>query len=99
MKHLALVAAVLLSACGSTSHMKPLPPSPVNTVVVTNDRPVPVLCRAEINRARTAIDVAQRGMKLEQQNAMLRTTIAQKESYIKLLEAGIIGCGGKIHNR
>jgi hypothetical protein len=37
------------------------------------------------------------GRPLEEQNAAFRESIAELKSYIVALEAGIIGCGGKIN--
>lgn len=94
MKKLALLGLLALTACGE--HVATIPPPPKNTEVVNNDVPVPVLCKAEITKAQIAIDAAEKGLALEQQNAILRETIAQQKAYIQALEAGIIGCGGKL---
>lgn len=95
MKNLAiLVLFVSLAACG---HVDQLPPSPEKpAVVLDRDVPVPVLCTVELERVKASIDKAEKGMTLEGQNSMLRQTIAEQKSYIVQLEAGIIGCGGKI---
>jgi hypothetical protein len=95
MKKLAILALLSLAACGD-KHVETIPKPPENTEVVQNDVPIPVLCTVEIAKAEIAIDKAERGLKLEQQNAMLRQTIAEQKAYIKSLEAGIIGCGGKV---
>lgn len=95
MKKLAILAFLALAACGGDGVEK-IPKPPKNSDVIQNDVPVPVLCKAEIEKAEIAIDKAEEGLKLEQQNAMLRETIAQQKAYIKALEAGIIGCGGKL---
>lgn len=94
-KILALAGFTLLAACGG-QHPATLPPPPKNTEVVQQDIPVPVLCKAEIQKAKVKLDDMQEGKPLEEQNAAFRATIAQQKAYIIQLEAGIIGCGGKI---
>lgn len=97
MKILTLCAALLLTAC-ATNDLPKLPPAPTNTTVITADRPVAVLCKVDIKKVLISIDTAQIGMKLEEQNAMQRKSLAQQKKYITKLEAGVIGCGGKISN-
>jgi len=92
---LASAGLLMLAACGQKEDIK-LPPAPQNTKVVQQDIPVAVLCKVEIARARTKLDDMEEGKALEEQNAAFRETIAQQKSYIIALEAGIIGCGGKI---
>lgn len=94
-KILALAGFTLLAACGG-KHDLTLPPPPKNTEVVQQDIPVPVLCKVEIQKARVKLDEMEEGKPLEEQNAAMRETIAQQKAYIIQLEAGIIGCGGKI---
>ena len=95
MKKLIIAAlALTLAACGE--HPATLPPPPKTTEVVTRDIPVPVLCTVELKRAKVKLNDLQKGSKLEEQNAALRESIAQQQAYIIQLEAGIIGCGGKI---
>ena len=94
-KILALAGFTLLAACGQKESLT-LPPPPQNTEVVTQDVPVPVLCTVEIQRAKFKLDEMKKGKPLEEQNAAFRETIAQMQSYILSLEAGIIGCGGKV---
>lgn len=98
MKTVTLFAALLLSACATTNDLPKLPPAPTNTTVLTVDRPIPVLCKVDIKKVLISIDTAQLGMKLEEQNAMQRKSLAQQKKYITKLEAGVIGCGGKISN-
>ena len=95
-KILALTLFTLLAACGGKKDDLTLPPPPKNTEVVQQNIPVPVLCKVEMARAKTKLDDMEEGKKLEEQNAAFRETIAQLKSYIIALEAGIIGCGGKI---
>jgi hypothetical protein len=95
MKNLLVLTLFALAACGG-DHVEKLPKPPENSQVIKNDVPVPVLCKAEIAKAEIAIDKAEEGLKLEEQNAMLRQTIAEQKAYIKALEAGVIGCGGSI---
>ena len=95
MKRLAILACFLVAACG-VGHIHTIPDSPVVNNVVTNDVPVPVLCKAEIAKAQSAIDTAKTGLALEEQNAILRQSLAEQQAYIKALEAGVVGCGGKI---
>jgi predicted small lipoprotein YifL len=92
----AVTALVMLSACGGKQNIK-LPPPPKTTEVVVQNIPVPVLCTVEIKRAKVKLDSLQDADKLELQTAALRETIAEQKSYIVALEAGIIGCGGKIN--
>lgn len=94
-KILVLASLTLLAACGGKQTIT-LPPPPKNTEVVTQNIPVPVLCTVELDRAKVKLDAMEEGKKLEEQNAAMRETIAQQKSYIIALEAGIIGCGGKI---
>lgn len=94
-KALALIGFTLLAACGD-KHNLTLPPPPKNTEVVEQKIPVPVLCKVEIARAKVKLDDMVEGKPLEEQNAAFRETIAQQKSYIIALEAGIIGCGGKV---
>lgn len=94
-KILALAALTLLAACGQKESIT-LPPPPKNTEVVTQNIPVPVLCTVELERAKVKLSEMKEGKDLEEQTAAMRETIAQQKSYIIQLEAGIIGCGGKI---
>lgn len=94
-KFVILASAFALAACGGKDDIK-LPPPPKNTEVITQDIPVPVLCTVELERAKIKLDTMEKGRPLEEQNAAMRETIAQQKSYIIALEAGIIGCGGKI---
>lgn len=97
MKNLIIfLLALPLVACNA--HIETLPPPPTNTTVVTRDVPVPVLCTVELQRAKIKLNELKKGLKLEEQNAGLRETIAQQQTYILALEAGIVGCGGKINN-
>lgn len=96
-KILALALFTMLAACGGKKENLTLPPPPKNTEVVQQNIPVPVLCKAEIQRAKVKLDDMEEGKPLEQQNAAMRETIAQLKSYVVALEAGIIGCGGKIN--
>lgn len=95
-KILALAGFFALAACGQKEDLT-LPPPPKNTEVVQQDIPVPVLCKVEIDRAKVKLDSMENGKPLEEQTAAMRETIAQQQSYIIQLEAGIIGCGGKIN--
>jgi predicted small lipoprotein YifL len=94
-KILAMMGLVVLTACGEK--VGTLPPPPKTTEVVEQKIPVPVLCTVEIARQRTKLDRMEQGQPLEEQNAAMRESIAQQKSYIVMLEAGIIGCGGKIN--
>lgn len=94
-KILALAGFTLLAACGG-QHPATLPPPPKNTEVITQNIPVPVLCKVELDRAKVKLDDMETGKPLEEQTAAMRQTIAQQKAYIIQLEAGIIGCGGKI---
>lgn len=94
-KHLALLGLLALAACGKKP-LPTLPPPPKITEVVEQKIPVPVLCKVEIERAKTKLDNMETGKAMEEQNAAFRETIAQLKSYIVQLEAGIIGCGGKV---
>lgn len=86
---------MLLAACGD-KHPATLPPPPKTTEVVKQDIAIPVLCKVELARAKVKLDTMEEGRPLEEQNAAFRETIAGLKSYIVALEAGIIGCGGKI---
>jgi hypothetical protein len=98
MRKIIILAGLMtsLAACGGKKTTITLPAPPQTTTVVQQNIPVPVLCTVEIGRAKTALDDAKADMKLEEQNATFRQTIAQKEAYIVALESGIIGCGGKV---
>jgi len=95
MKKLSVLAFFALAACGGDKVVS-IPTPPQNTTVIHNDVPIPVMCKVEIEKAKIAINEAKRDLKLEEQNAILRQTIAQQAAYIKSLEAGIIGCGGAL---
>lgn len=90
-KCLMILGCMSLVGCSTTSK------DPTNLEIVTRDVPVPVLCQVEIDRAKFAINQAEAGLILEEQNAILRKTIAEQKAYIVALETGIIGCGGKIN--
>jgi len=94
-KTLALVGVFALSACGGKPEPR-IPPPPTNTEVITQDIPVPVLCTVELEKAKVKLDEMSEGRPLEEQTAAMRQTIAEQQAYIISLEAGIIGCGGKI---
>lgn len=94
-KYLILASVMVLAACGGKDDIK-LPPPPKNSEVITQEVPVPVLCTVELEKAKIKLDSMEKGRPLEEQNAAMRETIAQQKSYIIALEAGIIGCGGKI---
>lgn len=94
-KILAIAVLMSLAACGQKEDIR-LPNPPKNTEVVTQNIPVPVLCTVEIERAKVKLDSMEQGKPLEEQTAAMRETIAQQQAYIIALEAGIIGCGGKI---
>jgi len=94
-KTLAIAGLLLLAACGQKKAIT-LPPPPKNTEVVQQDIAIPVLCKVEIQRAQVKLDTMETGRPLEEQNAAFRATIAELKSYIVALEAGIIGCGGKV---
>ena len=95
-KLLALASISLLAACGQKQDIK-LPPPPKNTEVVEQKIAVPVLCTVTIQREKVKLDTMEQGKPLEEQTAAMRETIAQQQAYIIALEAGIIGCGGKIN--
>lgn len=69
---------------------------PTPTHVVDNLVPIPVLCKQTVKKQIPSIDDAKPNLPLEEQNVILRTTIAQQKSYIVELEAGVVGCGGII---
>lgn len=96
MKNVLVIAAVLvLASCASKSPITSTPPA-ASTKVVEQQVPVPQLCKVEIQKSKTDIEQAPRGLKLEQQNTILRKSVAQLKAYATALEAGILGCGGKI---
>ena len=93
---LATAGLLVLAACGQKEKIT-LPPPPKNTEVVTQNVPVPVLCSIELDRAKIRLNDMKEGKPLEEQTAAMRESIAQQKAYIIQLEAGIIGCGGKIN--
>lgn len=96
MKKILVIASLLaLAACGDKKAIT-LPAPPKTTEVTKQDIAVPVLCKVEIQRAKVKLDTMEEGRPLEEQNAAFRETIAGLKSYIVALEAGIIGCGGKV---
>lgn len=97
MKKFILIAAFLVAACNEPLPKLPAPPAKVE--VITNNVPVPVLCKQDIERRKKAIDDVEEKLPLESQNSVLRQTVAQQKAYIILLESGIIACGGKITDR
>ena len=97
MKKVIILAAISLSAC-NIGHVNTIPPAPSTVTVVHDSVPIPVLCATQVTRHKADIDTAKTGTPLEDQDAMLRASVAQQRSYIATLESSIIGCGGKINN-
>lgn len=91
MRALVIAALLGLSACASS-----LPNKPNKVEIIEKKVPVPVLCNEEITKPKTSFDDVKSGLPLEEQNAILRTTIVEQKAYIKDIEAGFITCGGKI---
>jgi uncharacterized lipoprotein YajG len=97
MMRLAFIAAAvatlfLLNGCSTKTLRVP----PANLEVVTRDVIVPVLCKATVNRSKVAADAAVQGLPLEQQNAILRGSVAVLKGNQKRLESAVIGCGGTV---
>lgn len=83
-----LLITLSLAACaGKPVRNLPTPPEPKQQVVV---------CNAETSKAPTDLDKAKTGLPLEEQNAILRTSLAQLKTYVIELEASFVQCGGKI---
>lgn len=95
MKFLAIPLIFLLAACAGKENIK-IPNPPQNTQKEEVQVPVPVLCKAEVDRPSLAIETTKEGEQMEKQTAVLRQTVAQQKAYTVELEAAIKGCGGTI---
>lgn len=83
-----------LSACAP--HPQVIPPPPPKQQVITKEVPIPVICKVVVQKPEIPIDTAPADKALEDQNALLRSTIAQQDAYIIDLVAAVIGCGGTV---
>ena len=99
MKKLAIVlgASLMLSACATTGIGGGIDPGPPpEKEIVIKEVPVPVVCKNEVTKPQIDIDGANPEAPLEEQNSILRSTIAQLMVYVNDLRAGFEGCGGKV---
>ena len=97
MRILAISLTLMLTACagsGEKDIVVPKPPENIEKEEVLV--PVPVPCKANVERPVIAIESVKEGEHLEKQNAVLRQTVAQQRAYTVDLEAAIRGCGGNI---
>lgn len=78
----------LLAACASTPKSHPVV-QPIPTTQV-------VICDVSVKRKSTDLDHARTGMRLEEQNTVMRKSLAQLKEYVIELEASFVECGGKI---
>jgi hypothetical protein len=74
MKRLIVLLPLLLTGCFENNRVNSTP-----TEVINNQVAVPVLCRATVKKQSAGIDTAKTGMSLEEQNAMLRSSLAQQK--------------------
>lgn len=88
------MALMGLAACHG--HVDTLPPPPKNTQTQDVNIAVPVLCKVTIKKGSADVDEANTGLPLEQQNTILRKSLAQQKAYIIELESGVVACGGAI---
>lgn len=96
MKKLAIIVCFTLAACGVKEDLRIDPGPPKDLEIIQEKVPVPVLCTVTVTRPALEIDSLPEGEDLEVQNAALRASIAQQETFITDLVAGIIGCGGTV---
>lgn len=86
-----LPVLALVSACASTPKkplmIQPIPAAQTQQVIV---------CNATVKRKSTDMDTAHTGMRLEEQNTVMRKSLAQMKEYTIELEASFVECGGKI---
>lgn len=99
MKKLGIIlgASLALSACATTGiggGKDPGPPPEIK--IVEKLVPVPVPCKNEVTKPQIDIDGANPDAPLEEQNSVLRSTIAQLMVYINDLTSGFQGCGGTV---
>ncbi len=88
MKKYIVILFLALAACaGRPAAHLPTPPEPTKQVLV---------CDREVSRTPLDIDKTRTGLPLEQQNAVLRTSLAQLKTYVIELEASFTQCGGKV---
>ncbi len=90
------MAALVLAGCETTGggHVDPGPPPKVQIVI--KEVPVPVMCKVVVGKPTIGIEDAKPDMDLEDQNSVLRQTIAQQAVFITDLIAGLVGCGGSV---
>lgn len=88
MKKFIPIIFLALAACSGRppAHLPTAPEAPKQVLV----------CNAEVTRNQLDIDKTRTGLPLEQQNAVLRTSLAQLKTYVIELEASLTQCGGKV---
>lgn len=90
MKYWILLPIVaLMTACTTAPKSRPVvQPIPAQVSVA--------VCSATVERKNTDLDRAKVGMRLEEQNTVIRKSLAQLKEYVIELEASFVECGGKI---
>lgn len=87
---LILPVILLATACATPPKVAT---NPVSTPVVQKV----AVCNASVKRKQTDLDKAKPGMRLEEQNTVMRKSLAQLKEYVIELEASFVECGGKIN--
>lgn len=94
-KIISVILLLMLAACGQKPQMVSMPVVQPTTPTQQTTQQV-LVCNAEVKKGQLEIDKAAPGLPLEQQNAAIRTSLAQLKAYTVDLEAGFVQCGGKI---
>lgn len=87
MKKLILIPLFILAACSARHPINSTPQPIIQKVAV---------CSASVDRKTPDIDKAKPGLRLEEQNTVMRKSLAQLKEYVIELEASFVECGGKI---
>lgn len=84
-----LSIVALMTACTTAPKSRPVvQPIPAQVSVA--------VCSVTVERKNTDLDRAKVGMRLEEQNTVIRKSLAQLKEYVIELEASFVECGGKI---
>lgn len=89
-KYMIMPFLLMVSACASTPK-KPLMIQPIPAAQTQV-----AVCDVTVKRKSTDMDTAHTGMRLEEQNTVMRKSLAQMKEYTIELEASFVECGGKI---
>ena len=96
-----VAVALMLGGCAHTDSggIRDIPDAPgEGPEIIEKEVPVPVLCEVEVTAPQMDIYSVPEDATLEEQNAAVRSTIAQQATYILDLIAGVVGCGGNVRD-